>query len=132
MMWLLSLIVGPQTRKLVGNVLGAGVLMLLLASCGGLSPLKLLTGGGGPNVAANIQAGKTNTQTVGQTNNVSPTVHLRPDAKVESIDQSSDTVVKQELPTWVWIVGIILFIMGWVTDTPSTYLRNMYPRKKGR
>ena len=37
-----------------------------LASCGPLSPLNLLTGGG-PNVAANVQAGETNTQTIGTT-----------------------------------------------------------------
>lgn len=40
-------------------------LCTLLAGCGAVNPLKLL--GGGPNLAANVQAGKTNSQTIGST-----------------------------------------------------------------
>lgn len=59
-------------------------LTLLLAACGG--PLDLLTGGG-PNVAANVQAGKTNSQTVGQTRVTEQKV-VRPKGRVT---QSTDT-----------------------------------------
>lgn len=102
--------------------------MLLLVACSGVNPLGLLTGGG-PNVAANVQAGKTNSQTVGQTNNVAPKAVVRPKARVETIDQSSKTTTNNELPVWVWIVGILTWIVGWVTDTPATMVRQL---RKGR
>ena len=106
-----------------------------MAACSG-SPLSLLTGGG-PNVAANVQAGKTNSQTIG-TSSVTEQKIVRPQAR--TIQQSSDTnkvktdsadnVVVNELPTWVWIVAILLFIVGWVTDTPATIVRDLTKRKK--
>ena len=99
---------------------------LLLSSCGS-SPLSLLTGGG-PNVAANVQLGKTNNQTVGQTNNIAPTVSLRPNAKVDKVDQSVKTVTNNELPPWVWFVGLLLLVIGWVTDTPATYIKRLRGR----
>ena len=95
-----------------------------MTACGG-GPLSLLTGGG-PNVVANGQLGQTNTQTVGQTNNVAPTVSVRPKARVETIDQSTNETTNQELPTWVWIVFIVLFIVGWVTDTPRTIIKDLF------
>lgn len=85
--------------------------------------------GGGPNVAANVQAGKQNNQTVGVNTTSAPTVSIRPKARVETIDQSSDTTNNYELPVWVWILGGLLFIIGWVTDTPATYIAN-FRRKK--
>lgn len=114
------------------NLLRGAVLILLLTSLTGCgkSPLSLLSGGG-PNVAANTQLGKTNTQTIGQTNLSKPTVSVRPKARVDSIDQSTKTVTNNELPTWLWIVGLVLFIIGWVTDTPSTYLTNFRKKPNG-
>lgn len=100
--------------------------MVSLTACD--NPLSLLTGGG-PNVAANVQAGKTNSQTVGQTNNISPKTVVRPKARVETVDQSNKTTTNNELPPWVWIVGIFLFIVGWVTDTPATYVKRMIGKK---
>jgi len=106
-----------------------------MAGCSG-SPLSLLTGGG-PNVAANVQAGKTNTQTVGTTT-VTEQKLVRPKARDirQTADtnrvkaESADTVVVNDLPVWVWIVAILLFIVGWVTDTPATMVKQMAQRKK--
>lgn len=75
-----------------------------------------------------MQAGKTNTQTIGSSHTSAPSVSLKPNARVETVDQSTTT--KQELPTWIWITFILLFIVGWVTDTPSTYIKNFFKRKK--
>ena len=98
---------------------------LPLSSCGKIP--SFLTGGG-PNVAANTQIGKTNTQTIGQTNNISPTVRVRPNSRVDTVDQSVKTVTNNELPYWVWIAGLLLLILGWVTDTPATYIKRLRGR----
>lgn len=58
---------------------------LALAACTG--PLGLPLGGGGPNVAANVQAGKTNSQTVGTTT-VNEQKLVRP--KARTINQTAD------------------------------------------
>ena len=69
---------------------------------------RLLTGGG-PNVAANVQAGKTNSQTVGVTKNVAPTVSLKPHSRVETVDQSSSTT--NDTNPIVWIVfGLLIAV----------------------
>jgi len=118
--------------SLSGLSLRTLLLLLVFTSmvgCSGTGALKFLTGGG-PNVAANVQAGKTNTQTIGQTKNFAPTVSVRPKARVDNIDQSSDTTNNYQLPAWVWVLGGLLFIIGWVTDTPATYITNFRRRKK--
>lgn len=95
------------------------ILTMALASCGG--PLSLLTGGG-PNVAANVQAGKTNSQTVGQTKNTSQKL-VRPQAR--NIEQSTGEtrvrtervetiVVNEKVPAWIWL----LMAAAWVLDSP--------------
>lgn len=99
--------------------------MLLMVGCSG--PLDLLTGGG-PNVAANTQVGKTNTQTVGQTNLTEQSV-VRPQAR--DIRQTSDTnkvsaesvqtVVVNEIPAWV----ILLLILGWFLPSPGQIGRSL-------
>jgi len=108
--------------------------LLVIPACSGLSPLSLLTGGG-PNVAANVQAGKTNTQNVGTTNNVEQTL-VRPQAK--TIRQSNDTskvqadsvqtVVVNEVPAWV----ILLLVLGWLFPSPNeiaSYVRSFFTKK---
>jgi len=112
------------------------LVLMLMASCSG-TPLSLLTGGG-PNVAANTQIGKTNNQTVGTTNNVSPTVTVEPDSSVGSIDQRTtttkvasdkvETVVVNEVPVWV----VLLLILGWLFPSPQEISRsivNLFRRK---
>ena len=92
-------------------VLGAG-------GCGG--PLGLLTGGG-PNVAANVQAGESNAQTLGYSESTTQKI-VRPQAR--DIRQSSDsnkvqadrveTVVVQEVPAWL----ILAFAVALFLDSP--------------
>ena len=97
------------------------VSMLILNSCGA-SPLSLLTGGG-PNVAANTQAGKTNSQTIGKTENYSPSVSIRPNSRVDSIDQSrtenkvgaSEKVTINNADPWL----ILFAVLGWLLPSPN-------------
>ena len=97
------------------------LLLLLLSACSTSDILGAVVGGGGPKVAANTQIGKTNTQAI--VNNGGPELVVRPKARVDNVDQSQ--TVNNELPTWIWMVGILLFSVGWVTDTPRTYVRRM-------
>jgi len=100
--------------------------ILLMAGCSG-SPLSLLTGGG-PNVAANVQAGKTNSQTIGTTN-VTEQKLVRPQAR--DIRQTADTnqvrsdnvetVVVNQVPMWV----ILLLILGWLLPSPGEIGRSI-------
>ena len=111
------------------------LLLLLLASTSTVSCSKLpsLLTGGGPNVAANIQAGKTNTQTLGTTNNIAPTVSVRPNARVDSIDQSSttskvntdavNTIVVNEIP--VWLVLLFGLLCGFLIPSPQEIIRSI-------
>jgi len=103
------------------------VLTGTLSSCSKIP--SLLLGGGGPNVAANVQAGKTNSQTVGTTNNVDQKL-IRPTAR--NIKQSNDTnkiqtdqvdnIVVNEVPIWV----ILLLIMGWLLPSPNEIGRGFF------
>ena len=117
------MVIQTWLKLLYGRLSLLSLLLLVSISMAGCSkgPLSLLTGGG-PNVAANVQVGKTNNQTVGTNTTLAPTVSLRPKSRVDTIDQSNETVNNYELPMWVWLVGILLFIVGWVTDTPYTYV----------
>ena len=84
--------------------------LMLTASC---SKLPSLLTGGGPNVAANVQAGKTNTQTLGTTNNIAPTVSVRPNARVDSVDQSNNTTNNTEIDPFM----LLLLILGWLAPS---------------
>ena len=97
--------------------------------------VKMLTGGG-PNVAANVQAGKTNSQTVGTTR-VTEQKLVRPQAR--TIQQSSDenrvraeqvqTVVVNEVPAWIIIVALV----GWLLPSPgeiARWLRKPFQKRK--
>lgn len=92
------------------------VLFVVLAGCGG--PLSLLTGGG-PNVAAQVQAGKENTQQI--VANQSTTEAGR------DIVQQTNPVVAQEVKevniqqTPIWM--IILLVLGWLLPSPNEIAR---------
>lgn len=110
------------------------LLLLLLASmsiasCSKGTPLSLLTGGG-PNVAANTQIGKTNNQTVGTTKVVENKVEngnvKTVDAKVAA--ETVDKVTVNEVPPWV----ILLLILGWLLPSPGEigrWLTNIFKKK---
>lgn len=109
--------------------------LLLLVLTGGVSlagcdkiPLGLLTGGG-PNVAANTQAGKTNNQTIGTSTVNGDQKLVRPQAR--TIKQTQDTttvktdkvenITVNEIPPWV----ILLLILGWLLPSPGEMVRGL-------
>ena len=106
------------------------LLLLVLISMPSCSKLPSLLSGGGPNVAANVQAGKTNTQTLGTTNNVSPTVS---DSTVGRVDQSItttklksdrvETIVVNEIP--VWLVLLFGLLCGFLIPSPQEIIRSI-------
>jgi hypothetical protein len=95
------------------------VLITVLTACGA-SPLNLLTGGG-PNVAANVQAGKENTQqAVAQ--------QTRTEAGRDVIQQNSPVIADQikevnvqQTPFWM----LILLILGWLLPSPNEIARGI-------
>ena len=94
------------------------ILLLLSLSLGGcLNPMSLLTGGG-PNVAANVQAGAENNQTGAQVGDIikADTVNsgVAPSGPVDKL-----TVMNQDIPMWV----ILLLILGWVLPSPQEIWR---------
>lgn len=108
---------------------------LLLASCTGGGALRLLTGGG-PNVAANVQAGKTNVQSIGGTS-VSDQKLVRPQAR--TIEQSAgetgvraeavqSVTVHNEAPPWVWI--IVICSVGLMALSLADEVRDRMERRK--
>ena len=108
------------------------LLLLVLTSTVSCSKLpSLLTGG--TQVAANVQAGKTNTQTLGTTNNIAPTVSVRPNARVDTIDQSKstskvnteavETIVVNEIP--VWLVLLFGLLCGFLIPSPQEIIRSI-------
>jgi len=98
--------------------------VLLLSGCLG-GPMSLLTGGG-PNVAANVQAGAENNQALSQVDTsttseagrdvitVTELDPIKPQGNVESIE-----VMNQDIPVWV----ILLLILGWVLPSPKEIWR---------
>ena len=108
------------------------LLLLVLTSTVSCSKLpSLLTGG--TQVAANVQAGKTNTQTLGTTNNIAPTVSVRPNARVDTVDQSNstsqvrteavETIVVNEIP--VWLVLLFGLLCGFLIPSPQEIIRSI-------
>lgn len=92
-------------------------LLLILALSACLNPMSLL-GGGGPNVAANVQAGAENNQTGVQVGDITKaeTVYsgVAPSGSVGSLNISN-----QDIPVWV----ILLLILGWVLPSPQEIWR---------
>jgi hypothetical protein len=98
-------------------------LCLVLAACG--TAVGKLAGAmsGGPNVAANVQAGRTNAQTVGAADFTDQRVSR---SQARSIEQSAgrtgvrsesvQTVVLNESPKpWLLLLGLL----GWLLPTPT-------------
>lgn len=86
------------------------------------NPLASLLTGGGPKIAANVQAGKTNTQTVGTTNVVEQKLeNLQADRVRQSSDnnkvqsESVDSVTINEVNPWV----LLLLVLGWLLPSPN-------------
>ena len=100
------------------KLLASLTLILLLSGCLG-GPLSLLSGGGGgPNVAANVQAGAENNQTGAQVGDIikADTVNtgVTPSGAIDSLN-----VINEDIPPWV----ILLLILGWVLPSPQEMWR---------
>ena len=85
------------------------IVILLVAGC---SPADLLKLGGGPNVAANGQAGKENRQAVISIEAAPKTAAPR---QVVTTERVETIVHNNEAPAWIWI----LVIVGWILPSPS-------------
>lgn len=89
-------------------------IVFILSGC--LNPMSLLGGGGGPNVAANVQAGKENNQSViDNSSDVSGETVTVDNSQVSSAGPiESVKVLNQDIPMWV----IILLVLGWMLPSP--------------
>lgn len=99
------------------------ICITFITSCGPAGAVKmLLAGGGGPKIAANTQAGKTNVQAVGKTA-ITSVKNVRPQAR--TIEQSSgetgvraeavqSVTVNNEASPWVWLALIVVAFVGGV------------------
>lgn len=116
-------------------------LFLALSGCGA-NPLSVLTGGG-PSVAANVQGGKTNTQTVGQSRVVEQTTRpVARDNAVERLEQTTrqqtadtvtlqcerverleQTVNEKDSPWLVWslILAVACGVVGLIAPQPRIF-----------
>ena len=104
------------------------VVFLFLSSCSGL-PLGLLTGSGGTNAAANVQAGKTNNQTVGMSEQTSQEIKV--ETVQGTIQQSKDSnsvrtervenLTINQIPVW----AILLILLGWILPTPQQMVKEV-------
>lgn len=99
--------------------------LMTLASCSGINPLKLLKPSG---VTANVQAGAENNQTIGQTNQNSIKL-VRPQAR--DIKQTQDTSrlkadnVEKIVNNENSILLILIAILGWVAPSPGEIVRRI-------
>lgn len=98
-------------------------LCLVLAACGSPAGRLASLATGAPSVAANVQAGRTNAQTVGQTV-ITEQRLIRPQAR--TIEQSAGrtsvrseavqtVVVREDPPPWLLLVALL----GWLLPTPG-------------
>jgi len=120
--------------------------LLALAGCGA-NPLSVLTGGG-PNVAANTQAGKTNAQTLGSSEVVNQ--KTRPVARgntvgnlVQNANQSNDSnkvrcerverveIVEKDSPWLIWalVLSVAAGTAGLIAPQPGFVRR--WGRREG-
>ena len=100
----------------------------LLASCSSLGGAALSAlAGGGPSASANVQAGKTNTQTVGSNtvDNRKLEVRAEPESSA-SVSQDNSTTNNITLPFWAVLLIVTLAAggaVGWVDNLTRFFLR---------
>ena len=92
------------------------LLSLLLSSCGKF-PLNLLSGGG-PNVAADVQVGKNNTQQIVASQT---TVGRDLNNKTVEANEIKQVTVNERTPPWV----ILLLVLGWIFPSPNEISRKV-------
>ncbi len=100
------------------------MLTIILSACTPGNLIGGLIGGGGPNVAANTQVGRENIQGVkantridaGRTN--APVASVRPNSRVDNIDQSTNS-------TEIDPLLLALLIIGWLAPSPGEMWRGV-------
>lgn len=103
-----------------------------LAGCSAVSSLVGLTSGG-PDVAANVQAGKTNTQTIGQTNNQEFKV-VRPTARKISQEDAFASVEAEAVQSITIndiksaLAGVVI---GWILAKVGSFINSFRRRYVG-
>ena len=102
------------------------LICLLLGACSG-TPLSLLTGGG-PNVAANTQAGRTNVQSAVSaisdqrvTSPESSRIEQNSGDNPIRTEQVESIVIRNDTPAWV----ILMLIIGWIAPSPTEIARGI-------
>lgn len=103
------------------------LLAIAVATLGSCGPLGLLTGGG-PNVAANVQAGKENYQGVTTSIDTSVRPVLRPEGPVDKVVQDNSTTKITEMDPLL----LLLLVLGWIAPSPgeiSRGVRNLFTRR---
>ncbi len=115
------------------------VAVSILALLGACSPAQIAKGvlsTGGPKVAANVQAGKTNAQVLGRAQLTDQRL-VRPQAR--TIEQSAgetgvraeavqSVTVRNEAPPWVWVVAILA--VGLAAASLTDELRDWLARRR--
>lgn len=100
------------------------VALAFLAGCGPVSGLlSSLT----PGVAANVQAGQTNTQTIGQTENRNVRI-IRPQGRVqveESVSRA-DTVTNQTINKGIPVLYWVALVLAILVDSPARWPGQIY------
>lgn len=96
--------------------------LLLLTGCTGINPLSVL-GGGGPNVAANVQAGAENNQQVVAQQTINKAdrdvVNTTETKQVETQQVETINITNEKIPLWY----VILLIVGWLLPSPPEIAR---------
>jgi type II secretory pathway component PulC len=117
------------------RLIAAITVSLLLISCTPAQVLKAVTGGGG-GVSANVQAGQTNSQTVGTTENVDQVVKTNQGTVNQSADKSTVKAesIEQVVNNQNSLMLILIAITGWIAPSPNEiarYIRSLFKRSKG-
>lgn len=104
-----------STASLAGLLAG----MIALSGCSGL-PLGML--GGGPNVAANVQAGRENRQTAVGFEQRTEAGRDIVTKELEAGPVDSLTINNEEIPPWV----LLMALLGWLLPSPGEMGRGIY------
>jgi len=106
------------------------LLLLTLSGCSAIGAASSMLGGGsGTSVAANVQAGQTNSQTLGVTNNTDQDVKLRDNSGTVNQDNSEAEVKTGKVDSLTINNAdpllIILLILGWLLPSPQEMWRGL-------
>ena len=105
------------------------VVFAVLAACGGPLSVASKALSGGPTVLANGQAGETNSQTIGSTQNIAQSAkgatarHIEQSTGETSVrsEHVGTVIVREDTKPWV----VLLMLLGWLLPTPRQIWRHV-------